>query len=95
MEYIYAGLLIHKLGGKINEATVKKVIESAGGKPDEGKVKALVAALEDINIDKTLEEATIQPVATAQAVVERKEEKKEEKEEESKEAAAGLGALFG
>ena len=95
MEYIYAGLLIHKLGGKINEATVKKVIESAGGKPDEGKVKALVAALEDVNIDKTLEEATTQPVVTAQAVVERKEEKKEEKEEESKEAAAGLGALFG
>ena len=28
MEYIYAGLLIHKLGSKINEATVKKVIEA-------------------------------------------------------------------
>ena len=51
MELIYAGLLIHKLGKKVDEATVKKVVEAAGGKADEGKIKALVSALENVNIE--------------------------------------------
>ena len=45
MEYVYAGMLIHKLGGTLDEATVKKVIESAGGKPDEGQAKAVITAI--------------------------------------------------
>ena len=43
MEYVYAAMLIHKAGGKIDEATVKKVLEAAGVKTDESRVKALVA----------------------------------------------------
>ena len=30
MEYIYAAMLIHKAGKKVDEATVKKVLEAAG-----------------------------------------------------------------
>ena len=30
MEYIYSAMLIHKAGGKIDEASVKKVLEATG-----------------------------------------------------------------
>jgi len=101
MEYIYAGILIHKLGQKIDEETVKKVITAAGGKADDGKVKALVVALQDVDIDKAIEEAALPvavaaPAAGGEASEEKKKEKSEEDEKKSEAAAAaGLGALFG
>lgn len=96
MEYVYAAMLLHKAGKQINEAGIKKVLEAAGVHPEETRVKALVAALEGVDIEKAIAEAAI-PVASAapakaEAKVEKKEEKKEEKAEQ---AAAGLGALFG
>lgn len=96
MEYIYAALLLHKAGKPIDEAHVKKVLESAGVHAEEGRIKALVAALDGVNIDEAIKEAAVVPVAAAPVVaapVAKKEEKKEEKKTE--EAAAGLGALFG
>ena len=102
MEYVYAAMLLHKAGQPINEANVKKVLEVAGVKVDEARVKALVAALEGVNIDEVIEKAKAAPTAVAIAPVEAKAEKKKEKKEEKKEekvseekAAAGLGALFG
>lgn len=98
MEYIYAAMLIHKAGKKVDEPTVKKVLEAAGIKPDDARVKALVAALADVNIEKAIAEAAIPVAAPAPtatiAPAAKKEEKKEEKKSEE-EAAAGLGALFG
>ncbi|HLC65906.1 MAG TPA: 50S ribosomal protein P1 [Candidatus Nanoarchaeia archaeon] len=101
MEYIYAAMLIHKAGGKVEEATVKKVLEAAHVKVDEARVKALVAALEGVNIDEAIEKAAV-PVAVAAAPAAesgaKKEEKKKEAADEKKTeeaAAAGLGALFG
>jgi len=104
MEYIYAAMLLHKAGKKIDEAGVKKVLEAAGVGVDDGKIKALVAALDGVNIDEAVKEAAAAPVAaTAPASApaggdskpaEKKEEKKEEKKS-AEEAAAGLGALFG
>jgi len=104
MEYMYAAMLIHKAGGTVDEATVKKVLEAAGAKADDTKIKALVASLEGVNIDEAVEKAAAAPVAApvaaAAAPAEEGEKKKEEKnpEEEKKQeeqAAAGLGALFG
>jgi large subunit ribosomal protein L12 len=100
MEYIYAGMLIHKLGEKIDEDTVKKVIQAAGGKPDDGRAKALVAALNDVDIDAAIKEASVAPVAApaasaGNAGAPEKKEKKEEEKKSADEAAAGLGALFG
>jgi len=104
MEYVYAAMLIHKASGKVDEATVKKVLEAAGVQADDAKVKALVASLENVNIDEAIEKAAAAPVAaapTADANADAGDAKVDEKaaaEEESKkeeEAAAGLGALFG
>ena len=98
MEYVYAALLLHKAGKEITEENLKKVLEAAGVQVDEARVKALVTALEGVNIDEAMEKAVAAPVAVAQqaATEEKKEEKKEEKEEKKEEeAVAGLGALFG
>lgn len=104
MEYIHAALLLHKAGKKITEASLKKVLDAAGVKSDDARLKALVSALKDVNI----EEAIATPVAVAApaaapgaaapageapAAKEEKEEENEEKKEED--AAAGLAALFG
>lgn len=91
MEYIHAALLLHKLGKEINEESLKKVIESAGGTADEARAKTVVASLKGVNIDKALKEAAAIP-APAAAPEAKPEEKKEEKKEE---AAEGLAALFG
>ncbi len=104
MEYIYAAMLLHKAGKEISEAAVKSVLTAAGVSVDAARVKALVAALEGVNIEEAIKKASIAaPVAMAAAPAESKaEEKKEDKkkhEEEQKKAdesaAAGLGALFG
>jgi len=105
MEYIYAALLLHRAGKEINEENVKKVLTAAGVNPDEVRVKALVAALSEVNIDEVLKTAMAMPMVAAPAPVaeqaekkpEVKEEKKEKKEERKaeEEALAGLAALFG
>ena len=93
MEYIYAGLLLHKLGQPINEANLAKVISATGKQADESKVKVLVASLEGVDIDKELESASLISAAPAASVKE--EAKEEKKEEKASEAAEGLSALFG
>lgn len=102
MEYVYAAMLLHKAGHKVTDAGVKKVLEAAGVSADESRIKALVAALEGVNIDEAIKTASFAaaPAAAAPAAHagghEAKKEKKEEEEKPSAdEAAAGLGALFG
>ncbi len=103
MEYVYAAMLLHKAGKDINEDNVKKVVEAAGVTVEEARVKALVTALEGVNIEEAVKKAAVAPVAAAPTAAapaeEAKEEKKEEKKEDDKKteeaAAAGLGALFG
>jgi large subunit ribosomal protein L12 len=103
MEYIYAAMLLHKAGKDINEENVRKVIEAAGVQVDEARVKALVTALQGVDIGEAIKKAAAAPVAVA-AVPAAGEAPKEEKKEEAKKeddkkteeaAAAGLGALFG
>ena len=103
MEYVYAAMLLHKAGQKIDEAGIKKVLEAAHVKVDDARAKALVAALEGVNIDEAIEKAAM-PVAVAaapaaehgKAAPKIDEKKKAEEEKKSEEQAAmGLGALFG
>ena len=103
MEYVYAALLLHKLKQDVNEDNVKNVIKSTGVEPDEVRVKSLVAALSEVNIEDALKAAPIAAAAPAGAPATaaasgsgapaKEEEKKDEKKEE--EALEGLSSLFG
>ncbi len=94
MEYVYAALLLHKLGKEITEENLKKVIEAAGSQTDESKLKTVVASFKGVDIEKALKEAAAMPATPAKAAEgEKKEEKKTEEKRE--EAAEGLAALFG
>jgi len=102
MEYIYAAMLLHKAGQKVDEASLNKVLEAAGSKPDTAQAKAVVAALDGVDIEQAIKDAAVAPVAapavSAGAEQPAKEDKKKSAEEEKKgeeQAAAGLGALFG
>lgn len=95
MEYIYAALLLHKLGKEVNEESMKSVLSAAGIETDESKIKSLIASLKGVDIDKELENASLAAAAPVSGEAP-KEEKKEKPKEEKKEAAAeGLSALFG
>jgi len=97
MKDIYAALLLHSAGKPISEENVAKVLDAAGAGEDAVKIKALVAALEGVNVDEAIKQAAV--VAAAPAAGEaKKEEKKEEgpsEAEKEAEASAGLAALFG
>ncbi len=100
MEYVYAAMLLHKAGHKVTEEAVKKVLTAAGVHAEDARVKALVAALEGVNIDDAVKQAAMAaPVAAAPVAAHhdggKKEAKKEEEKPSAEEAAAGLGALFG
>src|SRR3990172_3174432 len=100
MKYVYAALLLHSNAQPINEENVKKVVSAAGGQAEEVQVKALVAALSEVNIDEALKSAAAMaaPVAAPAAPAESKKKEEKPAEDEKKkeeEALAGLGALFG
>jgi large subunit ribosomal protein L12 len=105
MEYVYAALLLHKLKQDINEDNIKNVIKATGAAPDDVRVKSLVAAISEVNIEDALKAAPIAAAPSAAAAAapassnagaaaaDKEEEKKEEKKEE--EALEGLSSLFG
>jgi len=103
MEYIYAALLLHKAGKKVDENGVKAVLTAAGVAANESRIKALVSALDGVNIDEAISKAAITPVAAAapaaaghgHAAPAKEEHKEEDKKQEEESGMAGLGALFG
>jgi large subunit ribosomal protein L12 len=107
MEYVYAALLLHKLKQSITEDSVKNVVKAAGVTPDDVRVKALVAALGEVNIEEALKAA---PVAVAaggpasaattqaggtEAPAPGGETSPKEEEKKEEEALEGLSSLFG
>jgi large subunit ribosomal protein L12 len=101
LEYVYTALLLHSAKQEINEGNIKKVLEASGIKADDAKIKALVSALEGVNIDEVIKQTAV-PVAAvaAPATIEKKvegekKEKPEDTEKKSEEAVAGLASLFG
>jgi large subunit ribosomal protein L12 len=103
MEYVYAALLLHSTGKQVDEDGIKKIVEAAGVAADEVRVKALVAALEGVDISKVLSQAAAMPVAAvaaapaaaAAAPAAEAAEEEEKKEEAEESGIEGLGALFG
>ncbi len=101
MEQIYAAMLLHKAGKPVTEANLKGVLQAAGASADESQLKATVAALSGVDIDKVIKEASLVSAAPAGAApaggakAEATKPAEEEKKVSEEEAAAGLGALFG
>ncbi len=104
MEYVYAALLLHSAGKKVTEEAITAVVKSAGIEVDAVRAKALVSALEGVNIDEAISKAAFAApaqaapaaaaaAAPAEAEKPKKDEKAKEKAEES--GMEGLGALFG
>lgn len=98
MNYVYSALLLHSAGKDISEENVKKVVSSVE-QPDESKIKALVAALDGVDIADVISKAAM-PVAAATPVAAPAQEAKkegpseEEVEKKAEEAAGGLSLLF-
>jgi large subunit ribosomal protein L12 len=100
MEYVYGAMLLHAAGKEVKEENLKKVMAATGASVDDAKVKALVAALEGVNIEEAIKSAApIAAVGAAPAAHGKPEAKKEEKKKDEgkseEEAASGLAALFG
>ncbi len=110
MEYIYGALLLHYAKQEINEENLTKVLQAAGITPDEVRVKTLVAALKEVNIEEAIKSAAFAPVAAAPvpaaaaaptaapatAAPAKAEEKKEEEKKgpSEEEIASSLASLF-
>jgi len=104
MEYVYAALLLHSAGKKVTEEGITAVVKAAGVDVDAVRAKALVSALDGVNIEEAIAKAAFAaPAAAAPAAAAaapaaaaekpKVDEKAKEKAEES--GMEGLGALFG
>jgi len=97
MEYVYAALLLHKLQKEVNEVNISSVVKASGVAVNDAQVKALVAALADVNIEEAIKAAPV-AVAAAPAAAAAGEAKKEAPVDTSKNEEAameGLSSLFG
>ena len=105
MEYVYAALLLHSAGKKVTDEAISAVIKAAGVEVDAVRAKALVSALEGVNIEEAISKAAFAapaaaaPAAAAPAAAAaeapKKEESPKEKEKAEESGMEGLGALFG
>ncbi|AET64601.1 50S ribosomal protein P1 [Methanothrix harundinacea] len=101
MEYVYAALLLHSSGKDVSEEGIKTILGAAGVAADEVRIKALVSALEGVDIEDVLSKAPSVAVAAAPAAAApaaapaAAEEAEEDKEEAEESGIEGLGALFG
>lgn len=101
MEYIYASLILNQIGNEINEENIEKILNAAGAKANKAQIKAVIAALEGVDINEAIQSAAVVAPAAAPAPAptettgEKEEKKKKEEEEEKPEEVQGLGALFG
>ena len=105
MEYVYAALLLHKLEKEVNEANISSVVKASGAEVNEAQVKALVAALADVNIDEAVKAAPVAVAAAAAAPAQggdaaagddaKKEEKPKDEGKTEEAAMEGLSSLFG
>ena len=109
MEYIYTALILNELDEEITEDTVTAVLEAAGADVEDSRVKALVAALEDVDIDEAVETAAVAPAAAPAAGAggateaaapeaeadEAADAEEADDDEDDEPSGEGLGTLFG
>jgi len=102
MELVYAALTLHEAGKEVNEDNLNSIVDAAGLEVEDSEIAALVAALEDVDIEEAMETAVAAggapaPAADAEADDEEAEEEAEEEEEDEADeddAAEGLGNMF-
>ncbi|PSH00230.1 MAG: 50S ribosomal protein P1 [Nanohaloarchaea archaeon SW_4_43_9] len=105
MELVYAALTLHEAGKEVDEENLQSIVEAADLDVEDSEVKALVAALEDVDIEEAMETAVTGGGAPAsssgssedsgeEAEEEEAEEEGDEDEADEDEAAEGLGDLF-
>ena len=98
MEYMYAAMLLYSAKKPITEEAVSAILNAAGVTADGIRVKALCAALAEVNIEEALKAPVFATAAATPAAEVKKEEAKpaeKPKEEKKEEDLQGLGALFG
>ena len=88
MEYVYAALILNESGEEINEANLTDVLEAAGVDVEESRVKALIAALEDVDIDEAVEQAAAVPATGGATTTDEAEAADESDDDEADEEAA-------
>jgi large subunit ribosomal protein L12 len=108
MEYIYAALLLHDSGKEVTEEGMTAIMKAAGVEAEIGRVKALISALNDVDIDEAMAQAQpayapAAPAMPAQAPAaapapeageaEKKEKKEKTAEEEEKAEETGMEGL--
>jgi large subunit ribosomal protein L12 len=105
MELIYAALTLSEADKEITEDNLQDIVDAAGLDVEDSEIAALVAALEDVDIQEAMETAVAggaAPAASGSAdeggAEEEAEEETEEEEDEDEaseeEAAEGLGNMF-
>ncbi|WP_330632396.1 50S ribosomal protein P1 [Halocatena halophila] len=111
MEYIYAALILNESDDEdITEENVTAVLEAAGVDVEESRVKALIAALEDVDIEEAVEQAAAVPAGGAAPAAGSDEgdaadaddddeaeaaDADDDDDEEEEASGEGLGQLFG
>ncbi|MGB3459713.1 MAG: 50S ribosomal protein P1 [Halobacteriota archaeon] len=108
MEYIYAALLLHGSGKEVTEDGMTAIMKAAGVEAEIGRVKALISALNDVDIDEAMAQAQPAYAAAAPAMpaqapaaapapeageAEKKEKKEKTAEEEEKAEETGMEGL--
>jgi large subunit ribosomal protein L12 len=102
MELVYAALTLSEAGKEINEDNLQDIVDAAGLDVEDSEIAALVAALEDVDIEEAMETAVAGGAAPAPSgddsadETEEEEESEEEEDDEGdeEEAAEGLGNMF-
>lgn len=64
MEYIYATLTLNELDQELNQENITAVLEAAGADVVESRVKAIVAALEDVDLEHLAFESELMQATT-------------------------------
>lgn len=103
MQYLHAALVLHSTGKKVTEKGIEAIIKAAGGKPDESKIKALVATLASIDIEEAIKGVSLMTATVpgassiSESTKDVKDRSKTEEEEEEEEEGddLGLSSLFG
>jgi large subunit ribosomal protein L12 len=96
MEYVYAALVLHEAEKELSEDNVTAVLEAAGIEADDARVKSLVAAMEDVDVEEAIAQSAGVPAGGAPAggapaggAEEESADEEPEEEEEEPEADEG------